>query len=92
MIMAEGGFNLRKWVSNDQDVIKDINALEQLEGTSTKKTPMNSSTVNESKTKTKILGINWDNESDVFYHDFREIAAFAESLTVTKRLLLKNCS
>ncbi len=84
-IMAEGGFNLRKWVSKDKDLMEEINAFEQQEVTSRPNTIETSKVdVNESKKATKILGINWNNDSDAFYHDFRGIAEFAESLSVSK--------
>eukprot|EP00794_Sanderia_malayensis_P015519 gene15519-biopygen11979 len=90
MILAEGGFNLRKWASNDKDLIKEIHNREQRDNDVSSKSELNeTATKHESQRNTKILGMNWNNDLDVFYYDLKGIVEFAEMLPKTKRSLLK---
>eukprot|EP00795_Rhopilema_esculentum_P011512 gene11512-21729_t len=43
-------------------------------------------------TTNKILGINWDNDSDELYFQFNDVISYGKSLPVTKRSLLKLCA
>ena len=82
--MKQGGFNLRKWQSNSNELMKLINDSEaktlsnstnnsklELENKATfsedyqsyAKTELGSTTSDD---ETKVLGVNWDLESDQF--------------------------
>ena len=100
-ILDEGGFNLRKWNSNDKEVLSKIRSsevekghLKQNEG-KTKVSEEDQSYANSalgppcSDDKAKILGVNWDSDSDKIYFDVHHVIDFANSLPPTKRSLLK---
>ena len=77
-IMLQVGFNLRKWNSNDPTVLNAINDTEKKGNVST--TAQVKQTIaeddqtysqyairvpnNNDRSKTKILGVNWDSETD----------------------------
>ena len=75
-IMAEGSLNLRKWKSNDKELLCRINQKE-------------SKSNEEQSNKTegdiaKVLGLQWNINRDEFQSDFDEIITFAKSLPLTK--------
>jgi hypothetical protein len=77
-IMCSGGFNLRKWSSNSDNLIKCIDVLEGgSEATST-----------EPK-QVMVLGMAWDTADDTFLFNLEELIEYAKSLPVTKRSLLR---
>ncbi len=77
-IMCSGGFNLRKWSSNSENLIKCIDVLEGgSEATST-----------EPK-QVMVLGMAWDTAEDTFLFNLEELIEYAKSLPVTKRSLLR---
>jgi len=99
-ILVQGGFNLRKWHSNDKEVLSAIRSLEA------KRSPVNhecktqvskeslscvDSVVNppDGNDNTKLLGVNWDSYSDRIYFDMQHVIDFARSLLPT--LLTQNC-
>ena len=96
--MKEGGFNLRKWISNSEKLMQWIN---QEEGVPIMEASMVSE---EDKTYTqtqlgvnnstiscerKILGLNWDIEKDTFMFYFDWLVQFARELPLNKRSVLK---
>ena len=96
--MKEGGFNLRKWISNSEKLMQWIN---QEEGVPIMEASMVSE---EDKTYTqtqlgvnnstiscerKILGLNWDVEKDTFMFYFDWLVQFASELPLNKRSVLK---
>ncbi len=99
-IMAAGGFNLRKWNSNSQEVIKRIEQVESKgdhrvepatsreEDESYAKSTTNQESVNPANV-VKLLGVGWDTSSDTISFNFDELQAYAISLPLTKRSLLK---
>jgi hypothetical protein len=103
-LMSTGGFNLRKWSSNSDNVVKAIDALESSETMNsstnskpnvvqedlsyTKSTIARESTVTE-PTQVKVLGMAWDTAEDTFLFHLKELVEYAKSLPVTKRSLLK---
>ena len=103
-LMSTGGFNLRKWSSNSDNVVKAIDALESSETMNsstnsksdvvqedlsyTKSTIAKESTVTE-PTQVKVLGMAWDTAEDTFLFHLEELVEYAKSLLVTKRSLLK---
>ena len=100
-IMSQGAFNLRKWNSNDKDVLDRINNAE--EGSQDRHPPDNTPTVQDddqtyskfsvgppvTDDTCKILGVNWNMHTDQFYFDLRHVIAAAASLPPTKRSVLK---
>ena len=50
------------------------------------KTELGSTTSDD---ETKVLGVNWDPESDQFYFDFSKIYEYGKELPITKRSVLK---
>ena len=78
--LKEGGFKLRKWNSNNKELMDRICAEE------------NENSFEQGKNclwLRKVLGINWDIEKDLFVFDFDEIVQLAKDLKFTKRNLLK---
>ena len=100
-ILAKGGFNLRKWKTNDKALLASIKAAEGSEGGSSEKS--NEPPVSEDKQSysdysmglptadqaTKILGVNWHPQTDELFFNLQQIYQFAEQLPPTKRSLLK---
>ena len=77
--LKEGGFELRKWNSNNKELMDRICAEE------------NGNSFEQGKNclwLRKVLGINWDIEKDLFVFDFDEIVQLAKDLKFTKRNLL----
>ena len=98
-IMAAGGFNLRKWNSNDSNVSQEISKLESSEGLSSCD---NVKVVEDDQTyskyingtvkaddQLKVLGVGWDNNKDTLQVELTGIAAFAKDLPKTKRSVLR---
>lgn len=102
-IMASGGFNLRKWNSNSQTLMKSIEACEILQEQKnavdhataeddesypkSSITPGNSETKND--TVVKVLGMNWDTVEDMFFFNFIDLCNYGMSLPATKHSVLK---
>ena len=101
--MSTGGFNLRKWSSNSDSLVKSIDALESRETDKpsdikreigqedlsyTKSTIAKESTATE-PTQVKVLGMTWDTVEDMFLFNLEELIKYAKSLPITKRSLLK---
>ena len=102
-IMNFGDFTLRKWNSNSREVRERI-AKEQTATASnvgsvdtsndpiiTENAVLPPSTPPKSKeiTQVKILGLNWDVHTDELKRDTTELIAYAKSLPITKRSVLK---
>ena len=99
--MSKGGFNLRKWNSNSEEVIDMINSAEKSRETFTPKSvdftqddesfakSMVGPAVNQDGKFVKVLGVNWNTKADEFLFNFTELVKFANTLPVTKRSLLK---
>ena len=98
MLMAEGGFNLRKWKANSQDLqraiteseglTKSISAPVQKVNKQDKESHVKSNTQNDDIFM-KVLGMNWNSNSDEIIFSFSELSKYASSLLLTKRLILK---
>ena len=69
--LIQGGFQLRKWITNFKNLQKLIN--------------VNSCEVNAENYVKKVLGVEWDVSKDQFYFPFSDIIENAESLLGTKR-------
>ena len=72
-IMKEGGFNLRKWRTNLQDL----------------QTIMTRESEQPSNHIVKVLGINWDTYSDSLGFDLEDTISYSSRLPPTKRSVLK---
>ena len=99
-MMLQGGFNLRKWTSNNKKVFKEINKSEKAidQQKSVEVTKVNED--DESYTKyavgtpssdgnSKVLGVNWNHETDRFDLDLSHLTEYSKSLPLTKRSVLK---
>jgi len=100
-IMSKGGFNLRKWNSNSEEVIDMINSAEKSRETFTPQSanftqddesyakPMVAPAVNQDGKFVKVLGVNWNTKAGEFLFNFTELVKFANTLPVKKRSVLK---
>ena len=92
--MAEGGFKLRKWKTNDE-VLRGLIARDENHETA------NESVTNEEETYAKltlgsetnkscpkVLGLPWDCENDLICFSFEKIVEKAQEIRPTKRSLL----
>ena len=94
--MANGGFRLRKWKTNDPQLRERIGATETIvtkpemvRRLEDEETYAKSKLECQSGTKgEKVLGVNWNCESDTFHLDLAQIAEKAEGLEPTKRNVL----
>ena len=78
--MNRGGFNLRKWRTNDQDLKLRINKTEGIND--------NCKAGRSRERPIKILGLSWDTDNDHFCFEFEDSIKLIESLPPTKRSLL----
>ena len=76
-IMKQGSFNLRKWNSNDKELLERIDLSE---GQVSKV---------ESRQLSKVLGVTWNTEVDNLGLDLRNVLEVARTLPPTKRSVLK---
>ena len=87
-IFQQGGFNLRKWVSNSALINDKIKSTEE------KISEIDDSSIAETllgqgdAQGAKILGVSYDKETDRLYINVREIAKNGLTLKKTKRNLL----
>ena len=79
-IMSEGHFNLRKWRTNSQTLLKHINQAENIS--------CNVETENGANESVKVLGTSWLTRTDDFHFKFDELIKFAKTLALTKRNVL----
>lgn len=92
--LAEGGFRLRKWLSNDQDLLRRIRAEEnknslgnlvESDELTYAKTTLGAC---EGSGNHKVLGLLWDQTRDIIKFSLSDIATKADKLKATKRNLL----
>ena len=99
--LAAGGFNLRKWATNDEEVASKIAAynrdivdkseeeVDQMESVSFAKMSMGGLSEIEPGKEHKILGLNWDLNEDKIVLKLDKLAEFARDLELTKRNILR---
>ena len=77
-VFNEGGFNMRKWCSNDMRLVERIESVEkeQVAGE------------NNSHQSNKVLGILRDNEADLLKFDLEEVLINMNTDVLTKRMIL----
>ena len=100
--LSEGGFNLRKWISNSPkllDLIREDRT--KAEGDSSEQRSVAEDTETYARTTAghleeldmknehKVLGLNWNCVSDEFIFKFEALLKLAEGLEPTRRNLLK---
>ena len=87
-LMKEGGFNLRKWNSNSTALKGKIG---DHEGAAVDCVPKPSEifTSEVVDDEAKLLGVQWDSETDIFRFDFNELQNFALNLPLCKRSILR---
>ena len=101
-MMADGGFRLRKWHSNSEDVMSRIKHMEAVnaeskeidkplseEDQSFAKATLQQSERHHENEESKVLGLNWDSKRDMIVFKFSELAQLASELLPTKRNVLK---
>ena len=93
-ILSCAGFDLRKWVSNNTELQIYFNEKENNSKTSKKESEDDvtflEAQLNHSNSIFKrVLGIEWDTESDEFIFRFSEFLKTAKMLDKTKRNILK---
>ena len=96
MLMAESGFNLRKWKANSPDlqraitesegVTKSISAPVQKVNKQDNELHVKSNTQNDDIFM-KVLAMNWNSNSDEIIFSFSELSKYTSSLLLTKRLI-----
>ena len=79
--MSEGHFNLRKWSTNSQTLLKRINQAENIS--------CDTETENEANGSVKVLGTSWLTRTDDFHFSFDEFIKSAKSPTLRKRNVLR---
>ena len=95
--MRDGGFNLRKWISNSQKLTQWIDheegvpATEAATVTEEDQTYVTTHLGMKGKTseERKVLGLNWDITRDAFILRFDWLVNFAIDLPLTKRSVLR---
>ena len=80
-IMSEGHFNLRKWRTNSQTLLKPISQAENIS--------CDVEAENGANENVKVLGTSWLTRTDDFHFKFDELIKFAKTLTLTKRNVLR---
>ncbi|CAB4000906.1 Hypothetical predicted protein [Paramuricea clavata] len=98
---AAGNFNLRKWatnspvlmaqIQNDEEVLKSL-TTERLNNTgesSYAKESIGGLEEIETPKEHKVLGMNWDTDSDTFVLKLTKVVQFARNLEPSKRNVLK---
>ena len=101
LCLAAGGFNLRKWVTNDEEVASKIAAynrdivdkseeeVDKMENVSFAKMSMGGLSEIEPRRERKILGLNWDLNEDKIVLKLDKLVEFARDLELTKRNILR---
>ena len=88
-----GGFNLRKWVTNDPVLQEYFNKNENMENNFKETGDDNSFTESQFSLANinlkRVRGVEWDTESDSFVFQFDDLIKFAKSLKPTKINILK---
>ena len=92
-ILSSGGFNLRKWETNDlvlRNIISQEKTLNDIQNEKTDESKYAQSQLGfNSHTFRWVLGINWDTNNDFLVYEFADIIAVASRLEITKRNILR---
>ena len=93
-ILSAGGFDLRKWITNDSNLQSYINDQENIitdknSDINDNVTYLESQLIENDSLFAKVLGIDWDTETDEFVFRFTNFIEKARTLEPTKRNILK---
>ena len=103
-IMSQGGFNLRKWKTNDKMLMSKISEIESpIPSNDVSPPPNEASKICEddqsytthslglpiSDAASKSLGVQWGTEFDKLYFEFPQVVQLTRELPPTKRSVLK---
>ena len=91
--MKEGGFNLRKWKTNDQSFVDEFK--DTIENIKLGVCELNDDTyvkemlgAESSDSKTKVLGMTWNMVADEFEFDLTKVSNNESGAVITKRSIL----
>ena len=91
-ILAIGGFNLRKWETNNlvlRNIISQEETLNDIQNEKTDESTYAQLQLGFSNHAfRKVLGLNWDTNNDFLVYKFADIIAVASKLEITKRNIL----
>ena len=79
-IFRQGGFNLRKFLSNSRTLQTRINAAEM-----SPSSDLSTDFPPATREEIKVLGVTWDPDSDLLIFDLSDLSAAAHDLQPTKR-------
>ena len=82
-IFRQGGFNLRKFLSNSQTLQTRIKAAEM--SPSSPSSDLSTDVSPATREEIKVLGVTWDPDSDLVIFDLSDLSAAAHDLQATKR-------
>ena len=92
-MMAETGFGSRKWETNSKELQKYFDVKETPIECDNKTVDalsyLDTEFFSEESTYARVLGVEWDVESDTFVFRFNKFLYLAKSLSATKRNILK---
>ena len=103
-LMAEGGFNLRKWKTKSLELQRAIAESESVTGSNgasrdnkeddesyakSNSQGFSANTPIDEDIFVKVLGMNWNTHDDEIIFSFAELYKYASSLPLTKRSVLK---
>ncbi|CAB3999850.1 Hypothetical predicted protein [Paramuricea clavata] len=93
-IMKDGGFTLRKWMSNSKKFREMVEKNEEHQSyVNADKPTLNQGKQDVTQTSSneivKVLGLHWNVQSDVFQFETTELVRYALTLPPTKRSVLK---
>ncbi|XP_028397220.1 uncharacterized protein LOC114521030 [Dendronephthya gigantea] len=97
--LSDGGFNMRKWNSNSQELIETLQenstfskaeASVDLENYTTSDVAHGYDTVNEASSR--VLGQIWNTYTDELIMDFAKVLSDADLNNVTKRIILSTAA
>lgn len=88
-VMQKGGFTLHKWKSNSDEVCE----TQIKESEKDKNETFAKQTLNQNEGQSKVLGIKWNQKSDVMSVELSQVAEQADrGMRITKRELLSRLS
>ena len=91
--MAEAGFDLRKWKTDSKELQKYFDNKETPVECNSKIVDdlsyLDTEFCSEESTYARVLGVEWDIESDTFVFRFNKFTEIAKSLSSNKRKILK---
>ena len=91
-ILAEAGFDLRKWVTNDKELAEYIAPRENEDSNSLSKdngmTYFEATSPNTTVEHKVVLGVGWDTTSDELIFHFDDLVSKCDTIKHTKRNLL----